>query len=112
MPSFLHLTRRDAWRRWLAKNHDRKTEIWLVFYKPRTGRPRIPYDDAVEVALCFGWIDSIVKRIDDAKYAQKFTPRRHSSKWSASNLHRIRKLIHEGRMTTTGLAKIDPTLLR
>lgn len=107
----LYVTTREEWRAWLAKHHQSESEVWLVYYKKQTGRPRIPYDDAVEEALCFGWIDSIVKRIDDAKFAQKFTPRKDCTKWSALNKGRVRKLIREGRMTKAGLAKIDVVLL-
>ncbi len=103
----LYVTSREAWRTWLAKHHQSESAVWLVYYKKQTGRPRIPYDDAVEEALCFGWIDSIVKRIDDAKFAQKFTPRKDCTKWSALNKRRVRKLIREGRMTEAGLAKIE-----
>jgi uncharacterized protein YdeI (YjbR/CyaY-like superfamily) len=103
----LYVTSRVEWRTWLAKHHSSQSEVWLVYYKKHTGVPRIPYDDAVEEALCFGWIDSIVKRIDDAKFAQKFTPRKDRTKWSALNKKRVRKLIKEGRMTEVGLAKVD-----
>jgi uncharacterized protein YdeI (YjbR/CyaY-like superfamily) len=107
----LHVTTRDEWRDWLAKHHATETEIWLIYYKKQSGQPRIPYDHAVEEALCFGWIDSIVKRIDDEKFAQKFTPRRDCTNWSALNKRRVRKLIGEGRMTKVGLAKIDCAVL-
>ena len=103
----LYLTNREEWRAWLTKNHQSETEVWLIYYKKHSGRPRIPYDHAVEEALCFGWIDSIVKRIDDERFAQKFTPRRDCTKWSAVNIRRLRKVIREGRMTQAGLAKID-----
>src|SRR5256885_14789235 len=102
----LYVTSRDDWRAWLEKNHETEKEVWLIYYKKHTNRPRIPYDDAVEEALCFGWIDSIVQKIDDERYAQKFTPRKSSSKWSESNKRRVRKLLQEGRMTQAGLAKI------
>jgi len=102
----LHVTNRDDWRAWLSKNHDTEIEIWLIYYKRHTGKPRIPYDDAVEEALCFGWIDSLVKKIDDEKFAQKFTPRKRKSKWSEANKKRARKMIKEGKMTKAGLAKI------
>ena len=107
----LYVTTRDEWRAWLASYHESETEIWLIYPKTHTGKPRIPYDHAVEEALCFGWIDSIVKRIDDEKFAQKFTPRWDSTKWSALNRRRVRQLIREGRMTEAGLAKIDPGIL-
>ncbi len=102
----LHVTNRDDWRAWLRKNYDTKKEVWLIYYKRHTGKPRIPYDGAVEEALCFGWIDSLVKKIDDEKFAQKFTPRKGKSKWSEANKKRARKMIKEGKMTKAGLAKI------
>src|SRR5262245_33206547 len=107
----LYVTSREKWRDWLTKHGQSETEVWLIYYKKDSGRSRIPYDDAVEEALCFGWIDSIVKRMDDEKFAQKFTPRRDSSRWSALNTRRVRKLMHEGRMTEAGLAKLDPAML-
>jgi uncharacterized protein YdeI (YjbR/CyaY-like superfamily) len=100
----LYVTTRDEWRAWLAEHHDTEREVWLVSYKKHTGRPQIPYDDAVEEALCFGWIDSLVKTIDDERFAQKFTPRKEKSNWSESNKRRVRKLVREGRMTEAGLA--------
>lgn len=106
MQRTLYVTNRADWRKWLRANHRSETEVWLIFYKKHSGKPRIPYDDAVEEALCFGWIDSIVKRIDDDKYAQKFTPRKDPNKWSDSNKSRVKKLIKEGRMTQAGLDKI------
>jgi uncharacterized protein YdeI (YjbR/CyaY-like superfamily) len=111
-PKTLYVTSRDEWRAWLAKHHESETELWLIYYKKHTGRPRISYDDAVEEALCFGWVDSIVKKIDDDKFSQKFTPRRDFTKWSALNIQRVRKLIKEGRMTKAGLAKIDLATVR
>ena len=111
MPKMLYVTSRDEWRAWLVDHHAAETEVWLVYYKKHTSQPRIPYDDAVEEALCFGWIDSIVKRIDGEKFAQKFTPRQDCTRWSALNRRRVRKLIQEGRMTEAGLAKIDLTAL-
>jgi uncharacterized protein YdeI (YjbR/CyaY-like superfamily) len=107
----LYVTSRDEWRAWLTKHHQSETEVWLIYYKKHSGRPRISYDHAVEEALCFGWIDSIVKRLDDEKFAQKFTPRRDSTRWSELNRRRLRKLIKEGRMTRAGLAKVDLAML-
>src|SRR5437868_8651010 len=107
----LYVTSRDDWRAWLEKNHETEKEVWLIYYKKHTNQPRIPYDDAVEEALCFGWIDSIVQRIDDERYAQKFTPRKSGSLWSESNKRRIRKLLKEGKMTRAGLAKIGEGVL-
>ena len=111
MRNTLYVTDRDEWRDWLAKHHGSETEVWLIYYKKESGRPRINYDHAVEEALCFGWIDSIVKRVDDQKFAQKFTPRRDRSRWSALNKRRLRTLIRDGRMTEAGLAKIDQATL-
>jgi uncharacterized protein YdeI (YjbR/CyaY-like superfamily) len=103
----LYVTNRDDWRSWLAKHFASETEVWLIYYTKDSGRPRISYDHAVEEALCFGWIDSIVKRIDDESFAQKFTPRRDGSNWSALNKRRVRALIRDGRMTAAGLSKVD-----
>jgi uncharacterized protein YdeI (YjbR/CyaY-like superfamily) len=99
----LCVTSRKAWRTWLKKYHAKKKEIWLIYYKKHTGKPRIPYDDAVEEALCYGWIDSTVQRMDEEKYVQKFTPRRRGSVWSRLNIKRARKMIQEKRMTHAGL---------
>ncbi|MGH7496057.1 MAG: YdeI/OmpD-associated family protein [bacterium] len=103
----LYVTSREEWRAWLTKHYQSETEVWLIYYKNHTGKPRISYDHAVEEALCFGWIDSIVKRMDDEKFAQKFTPRRDGTRWSALNKRRLRKLLREDRMTEAGLAKVD-----
>lgn len=95
-----------AWRAWLEKNHGREQEIWLVYFKPASARSNIEYEGSVEEALCFGWIDSIIQKIDDHRYARKFNPRRMDSKWSETNKRRVIKVIHEGRMTEAGMAKI------
>ena len=107
----LYVANRNDWRIWLEKNYETEKEIWLIYYKKHSSRPRIPYDDAVEEALCFGWIDSIIKKIDEEKFAQKFTPRRNNNKWSELNIKRVRKMMEEGKMTEAGLKKIDKTLL-
>jgi len=107
----LYVTSKEEWRAWLTKHYQSETEVWLIFYKKHSGRPRISYDHAVEEALCFGWIDSIVKKMDDDRFAQRFTPRRDGSRWSALNKRRLRKLIREGRMTDAGLAKVDDVTL-
>jgi len=106
----LYVTERKAWRSWLVKHHCNEKEIWLVYYKKHTGKPRIPYNDAVEEALCYGWIDSTVKRVDDERTAQRFTPRRENSPWSEMNRERARRLIKAGKMTGAGLAKIRENL--
>lgn len=102
----LHFTNRDEWRTWLDENSASKNEIWLIFYKKHTGKPSLPYDDAVEEALCFGWIDGIMKRIDDEKHAIRFTPRHNKSVWSQANKKRVEWMIKQGRMTEAGLVKI------
>jgi uncharacterized protein YdeI (YjbR/CyaY-like superfamily) len=101
----------EAWREWLAANHDRARVIWLVFWKKHSGKQTLAYEQAVEEALCWGWIDSIIKRLDDDRYAQKFTPRTDRTKWSPSNRERLRRLLAAGRMTAAGLAQVDPEVL-
>ena len=95
-----------AWRRWLAANHASEPEIWLVMHSKASGLPSIPYNDAVEEALCFGWIDSIVKRVDAHSRAQRFTPRRPGSPISPMNRERVLRLRAAGRMTQAGLDAI------
>lgn len=107
----LYVSNRPNWHKWLQKNHDKEKEIWLVYYKQHTNKPSINYDESVEEALCYGWIDSLIKRIDDEKYARKFTPRTNKTKWSEVNKARIRKLIKQGRITNISLVKIDQTIL-
>jgi uncharacterized protein YdeI (YjbR/CyaY-like superfamily) len=102
----LYVADRDKWRKWLSQHHAKEIGIWLIFYKKGTSKPSLDYDDAVEEALCFGWIDSIIKKIDDQKYARKFTPRKDKSIWSQLNKKRANKMIKQGRMTDAGLAKI------
>ncbi len=103
----LYVTNRDEWRKWLSRHQATEAEVWLIFYKKETCKPTIRYEDAVEEALCFGWIDSIIKKIDAERYARKFTPRKDNSKWSALNKKRANKMIKEGRMTDIGLVTIQ-----
>lgn len=105
----LHAESRGEWREWLEKNHDRQNEIWLVFFKKQIGKTQISYDDAVEEALCFGWIDSIIQNVNSEKYARKFTRRKNNSKWSALNKKRVAKMVREGKMTESGLAALNFT---
>ena len=93
----------EQWRRWLADNHDSISEIWLVFYKKHTGRSSISHQDALDEALCFGWIDSLVRRLDDERFAIKFTPRKPDSKWSPTNRKRYAELAAAGRLAPPGL---------
>ncbi len=96
----------EDWRKWLKQNHRTVDEIWLVFYKKGAGEQSLDYDSSLDEALCFGWIDSLIKKIDDTKYARKFTPRNEVSKWSGINKKRIGRLIKAGRMTKAGLAVV------
>ncbi len=98
---------RKAWRKWLEKNHDTSTGIWLIYYKKDSGKTRVEYADAVEEALCFGWIDSTFNPIDEHSYMQQFTPRKPKSGWSKLNKDRVEKLIAQGLMTPAGLEKIE-----
>jgi uncharacterized protein YdeI (YjbR/CyaY-like superfamily) len=95
-----------AWRQWLEQNHASESEVWLIYTKVKTGQPCIKYEESVEEALCFGWVDSLIQRINEDRYARKFTPRRDSSAWSELNKRRVHKVIAQGRMTPAGLAKI------
>jgi uncharacterized protein YdeI (YjbR/CyaY-like superfamily) len=97
---------RAEWRLWLRTNAWRESEIWLVFPKVATGRAALSYDDVVVEAICFGWIDSTVRRIDEDRYARKFTPRKPGSVWSDINKARAERAIEEGRMTERGLRLI------
>ena len=99
----LQVRSRAAWRRWLQRHHGTKSEIWLILHKRHVNKPGLSYDDATEEALCFGWIDGILKRIDDEKHALRFSPRRPNSVWSDSNKRRVRRLIRGGQMTEAGL---------
>lgn len=103
MKTFYARNRRE-WREWLAKHHDKEKEIWLVYFRKATGKPRVEYNDAVEEVLCFGWIDSIEKGIDKERFAQRFSPRKPKSNWSETNKLRLKKLIAEGKMAPAGLA--------
>jgi len=106
----LYVVKSKDWRNWLSKNHKKENEIWLIYYKKKSGKARIPYDDAVKEALCYGWIDSILKTIDDEKYAQRFSPRRPNSVLSQMNKERIKDLIKEQKMTKYGLDAIKKHL--
>jgi len=100
----LYVTERAEWRAWLSAHHATERAIWLIFYDARTGEPSLAYRDAVEEALCFGWIDGIAKRIDAERRAQRFSPRRPNSHWTELNKERARRLIAAGLMTEAGYA--------
>lgn len=99
------------WRRWLEEHGSAEKEVWFIYFKPGSGKSALDYEETVEEALCFGWIDSIIQKIDGEQYARKFNPRSNTQKWSASNLRRMQKLIAEGLMTEAGLRVIDPAIL-
>ena len=99
----LYITQRKKWRAWLRLNCNKEKEIWLIYYKKDSGKPRISYNAAVEEALCYGWIDSTVKSIDNNCFAQRFTPRRRTSVLSQMNKERVRDLIKKRKMTKVGL---------
>ena len=104
----VELATRQQWRAWLQKHHDSETEIWLVFYKRHTGVKSVEYRDALEEALCFGWVDSLVKRLDEDRFARKFTPRKAESRWSTVNRRLYADLLARGLIAPPGL-KRPPT---
>jgi len=106
----LYFTKREQWREWLSKNHDQETEVWLILPKKSSGKHRLPYSDSVEEALCFGWIDSIVKRLDEDDNVQRFTPRRPGSTYSQPNKERLRLLVKQGKVITLVLQSIESIL--
>jgi uncharacterized protein YdeI (YjbR/CyaY-like superfamily) len=101
----LEVRSRQEWRRWLSEHYDSQSEIWLVFRKGHTDMTSLSYIDAIEEALCFGWVDSLVKRLDDARYARKFTPRKADSKWSTINRRRYADLKSRGLLAAPGLER-------
>ncbi|MBC1222583.1 YdeI/OmpD-associated family protein [Nostoc sp. UCD121] len=109
-PSFC-ANSREEWRRWLEENHLISFGVWLIYYKVKSGKPSVLYSEAVKEALCFGWIDSKVKSIDEERYMQIFTPRKPKSVWSKLNKQYIEELIDQGFMTTVGLEKIEAAKL-
>jgi uncharacterized protein YdeI (YjbR/CyaY-like superfamily) len=96
---------RERWRGWLAKHHASESEVWLIFHKRHTGKPSVAYEDSVDEALCYGWIDSLIKRIDDDRYARKFTPRKADSAWSSSNVRRYAALRAGNRLAAPGVER-------
>jgi uncharacterized protein YdeI (YjbR/CyaY-like superfamily) len=106
----LYATTRDEWRAWLAENYRTEKEIWLVYPKKQAGKPRIPYADAVEEALCFGWIDSTQKGLDDDHTAQRYTPRRPGIPYSQTNQERLRRMIAQGKVLPEVLESIGDLL--
>jgi uncharacterized protein YdeI (YjbR/CyaY-like superfamily) len=112
MPKFedqldmVYASDRNDWRQWLEQNHQDAIGVWLVYYKIKSGKPSVQYSEAVQEALCFGWIDSKVQSLDEERYRQIFTPRKPKSVWSKLNKQYIEELIAQGKMTEAGLEKI------
>ena len=106
-PNSVHPKSRAEWRKWLEKNHARTEGVWFISYKKETGKPRVTYEESVEEALCFGWIDSKGNKLDDERSMLWFAPRKVKSNWSKPNKERVERLIKQGLMTPAGLEKID-----
>lgn len=108
----LQLGSREAWRAWLIINHQSKKEIWLILHKSKFVTGSLYLQTAVEEALCFGWIDSTLKPLDPVSYALRFSPRRKTSYWAASNIERALRLLREGKMTPAGMALLPPAVIQ
>ncbi|GAB4455447.1 MAG: hypothetical protein Kow0070_03730 [Anaerolineales bacterium] len=104
----LYVINRDEFRKWLIENHQTRKEIWLIQYKKAAKKPSIHYAEAVEEAICFGWIDSYEKSMDAERYVTRFSPRKPKSNWTNTNKERARKMIAEGRMTPAGRVTLPP----
>jgi uncharacterized protein YdeI (YjbR/CyaY-like superfamily) len=100
-------TTRVKWRAWLEANHERSEGVWLITFKKAARKPTVTYDEAVEEALCFGWVDSRESKLDDERTMQYFSPRKAGSGWAKSNKDRVERLMAAGLMTPTGLAKVE-----
>lgn len=97
---------RVEWRAWLEANHAGESEAWLTFFKKAAARPGVTYEEAVEEALCFGWIDGLTQSVDAERWAQRFSPRKRGSRWSTSNQARVARMLEQGLMTEAGLARV------
>ena len=107
----LLVTSRQEWRTWLSQHHREQKEIWLIYYKKSSGKQSVTYEESVQEALCFGWIDGAFKGIDAETYAGRFTPRRAKSPWADSNRERVKHLLADGLMTEARLATLPADLL-
>lgn len=108
----LYIVSREEWRVWLAAHHAQEQEVWLVFCRKGSGKPSLSYDEAVEEAICYGWIDSQIRSLDRERFARRFTPRRAKSGWSDYNRKRALKMLQAGRMTEVGKASLPDEVLR
>ena len=107
VPQTFFAVDRQTWRAWLEEHHGASDHVWLTLCKKHVSEPCVTYEEAVEEALCFGWIDGRLQRIDDRLHRLRFSPRRPASGWAASNKARVERLVAEGRMTAAGLAVVD-----
>ena len=105
-PNHVHPLTRDAWRAWLEQEHAREEGVWLVRYKKATGKPTLTYDEVVEEAICFGWVDSLPRKLDDERSLLYVAPRKPGSGWSRRNKERMAKMAEAGKMAPAGLAKV------
>ena len=103
----LYVTNRNDWRNWLEEHYRSEKEIWLIYYKKSAKKPRIPYSIAVEEALCFGWIDSVIKKLDDERNVQRFSPRKAKSDFSQTNKERLKRLIKQGKVIPEELESLS-----
>ena len=103
----LYVTNREDWRNWLKEHYRTEKDIWLIYYREDTGKSRIPYNEAVEEALCFGWIDSINKNLDKERNVQRFSPRKSNSDFSQTNKERLKRLISQGKVIPEELDRIS-----
>ena len=104
----LYVTDRSKWRAWLKEYHDVEMQgVWLVYYKQHTFKPSLEYNESVEEAICFGWVDSLIKKLDEERFARKFTPRQAHSRWSESNRKRVVEMIDQDLMTEHGMKCVD-----
>lgn len=106
-PNSTHPKTRAEWRTWLEQNHTRAEGVWLISYKKATGKPRFEYDEAVEEALCFGWIDSKPNKLDEERSMLWFAPRKAGTGWSKPNKERVERMLKAGQMAPAGLAKVE-----
>ena len=108
MNNYYYAKNRNQWRIWLTNNAASEKEVWLIYYKKDSRKPSISHENAVKEAICFGWIDGIVKKFDEERTVRRFTPRRPESRWSPLNIMRAKELIRLGQMTTAGLEAFHP----
>ena len=104
MTDGLYFTSPQEFRAWLDEHHESATEVWIGYWKKHTGKPSLTWSQAVDEALCFGWIDGVLRRVDDERHVQRFTPRKPTSNWSAVNIAKVEQLRGEGRMRPAGEA--------